>query len=138
MPSLVFGAFDGLHKGHIALLNFAKSQGGELHVALATDEAIQILKRVQPAHSFEERKEALMKTGLVTSILASQPDDNYASIRALKPGQIILGYDQELLRAHLLEWLKEHKLSVQVLTAPAHYPERYKTSLLYDRNKINP
>lgn len=138
MSCLVFGSFDGLHEGHMALLTLVKTQGEDLHVALATDEAIQTLKQVHPAHNFEARKEALLKTGLIASVFASQPGDDYICIRTLAPSQIVLGYDQEALRAHLLEWLKEHKLSVQVTTAPAHYPERYKTSLLYDRHQINP
>lgn len=138
MSCLVFGSFDGLHEGHIALLTFAKEQGGDLHVALATDSAIRTLKKVQSAHDFEARKKTLLETGLITSVIASEPGDDYACISTLTPSQIILGYDQEALRIHLLEWLKEHKLSVQVITAPAHYPERYKTSLLYARHQINP
>jgi len=41
---LANGAFDVLHTGHIELLNYAKSLGDYLLVALDTDERIQVAK----------------------------------------------------------------------------------------------
>lgn len=135
---LVFGSFDGIHEGHKQLLQFAKSQVKELHAALATDETIRELKGVHPAYTFNERKESLLQTGFIISVSPSQTGDEYACIQALHPSHIILGYDQNTLKEHLLKWLKKHKMNPSILTAPAHHPDRFKTSLLYDRHQINP
>lgn len=122
----------------MALLNFAKSQAPNLTVALATDETIMSLKKVHPAFSFEQRVEALQKTSLVNAILPSKPHDDYQCIRTAQPNVIVLGYDQSALRDHLLDWLKQHKMAIEIVTAPSHQPEMYKTSLLYDRPQITP
>jgi rfaE bifunctional protein nucleotidyltransferase chain/domain len=53
----VNGTFDIIHPGHIALLNFAKSQGDHLTVAIDSDRRVRSLKgNSRPINSEYERK----------------------------------------------------------------------------------
>jgi rfaE bifunctional protein nucleotidyltransferase chain/domain len=54
---MVNGTFDILHRGHIELLNFAKSQGDSLLVAIDTDRRVKELKGdSRPVNNQEDRK----------------------------------------------------------------------------------
>lgn len=54
---MVNGTFDILHRGHIELLNFAKSQGDRLLVAIDTDRRVKELKgSSRPVNNQQDRK----------------------------------------------------------------------------------
>ena len=54
---MVNGTFDILHRGHIELLNFAKSKGDRLLVAIDTDRRVKELKgEDRPVNNQEDRK----------------------------------------------------------------------------------
>jgi rfaE bifunctional protein nucleotidyltransferase chain/domain len=57
---LTNGVFDILHKGHIELLKFAKSQGSKLIVAIDSDDRVKKLKGDdRPVNSQDDRKKIL-------------------------------------------------------------------------------
>lgn len=57
MKVVVNGTFDIIHPGHIALLNYAKSLGDYLIVAIDTDERVRQLKGpTRPINNQNERK----------------------------------------------------------------------------------
>jgi len=57
---LVNGTFDILHRGHIEMLNFARSQGTYLLVAIDSDRQVKELKgQSRPINNQEDRKFAL-------------------------------------------------------------------------------
>ena len=54
---IVNGTFDILHRGHLTLLNHAKSLGDYLIVCIDTDERVKQLKgEDRPIHNQEDRK----------------------------------------------------------------------------------
>lgn len=54
---MVNGTFDILHRGHLELLNFAKSKGNALLVAIDTDRRVKELKgQDRPINNQEDRK----------------------------------------------------------------------------------
>jgi D-beta-D-heptose 7-phosphate kinase/D-beta-D-heptose 1-phosphate adenosyltransferase len=54
---MVNGTFDILHRGHIELLNFARSRGDSLMVAIDTDRRVKELKGTdRPINNQEDRK----------------------------------------------------------------------------------
>ncbi len=57
---IVNGTFDILHRGHIEMLNYAKSQGTYLLVAIDSDKLVKELKGdTRPVNNQEDRKFAL-------------------------------------------------------------------------------
>ncbi len=78
----VGGTFDGLHKGHEAILTAAFSQGEHVTVGLTSDEFVQKLKNSHGSiKSFEERKQALVawltQKGWVTQAVIIGINDKY-------------------------------------------------------------
>ena len=132
--ALIFGAFDGLHDGHISLLKTAQQYANEIIIALARDEVIRALKSHDPKFAFAERMNTLKETDLVHDVI---PGDvtlgEYTCIPDVQPDVIVLGYDQEELEKDLKRWLNQHNLSIELIRAPAFKPDIYKSSLLnYD------
>lgn len=56
---LVWGAWDGLHVGHLNLLRRAKERCKELYVGVNADEYIEEIKGHQPIYSYKQRCEAI-------------------------------------------------------------------------------
>jgi rfaE bifunctional protein nucleotidyltransferase chain/domain len=57
MKVMVNGTFDILHRGHIELLNYAKSLGDQLLVAIDTDRRVTELKGIgRPINNQDDRK----------------------------------------------------------------------------------
>jgi len=66
----VNGTFDILHSGHLALLNFAKSQGDMLTVAIDTDRRVKELKgQDRPVNNQDERQELLSNLKAVDRVV---------------------------------------------------------------------
>lgn len=74
---LVNGTFDVIHPGHLAMLNYAKSLGDFLIVAIDTDERVQALKGLsRPINNQEERKLLLENLKAVDEVkLFSSPEE---------------------------------------------------------------
>lgn len=54
---MVNGTFDILHRGHLELLSFARSQGDQLLVAIDTDSRVKELKGItRPINNQDDRK----------------------------------------------------------------------------------
>ena len=67
---LTNGVFDVLHKGHIELLKFAKSQGQKLVVAIDSDARVRSIKGdSRPINSEEDRKRLLEAIEFVDEVL---------------------------------------------------------------------
>jgi D-beta-D-heptose 7-phosphate kinase/D-beta-D-heptose 1-phosphate adenosyltransferase len=65
----VNGTFDVIHLGHLALLNFAKSLGNHLTVAIDSDERVKRLKgKSRPINNVYERKILLQNLKAVDSV----------------------------------------------------------------------
>lgn len=78
---LVNGAFDILHVGHIDLLNYAKSLGNHLTVALDTDRRIKENKGVtRPINSFATRSVIMKNLKAVDEVMSFDSDNELISI----------------------------------------------------------
>ena len=72
----VNGTFDVLHPGHIALLNFAKSLGSRLFVAIDSDERVKDFKGpTRPINSVNERKLLLQNLKAVDEVEVFDSDE---------------------------------------------------------------
>tara|TARA_R110002012_G_scaffold206948_1_gene376939 strand:+ start:1417 stop:1815 length:399 start_codon:yes stop_codon:yes gene_type:complete len=93
----VNGCFDVLHVGHIRLLEFAKSHGDCLIVALDTDEKVKNAKGInRPFNNLETRKEVMSSIKYVDLVLDFSSDEELVTLlNIIKPDTRILGSDWE-------------------------------------------
>ncbi len=76
MKIFVNGTFDILHPGHLRLLNYAKSLGDYLLVAIDTDVRVKRLKgESRPINNQFERKEMLMNLKAVDEVVFFETEE---------------------------------------------------------------
>ena len=90
----VNGTFDLLHRGHLELLNYAKSLGYVI-VGIDTDECIKGKKGpTRPIHNQEERKFHLENLKSVDEVIFFSSEPEFEGlIKSLEPDIIIVGSD---------------------------------------------
>ena len=91
----VNGTFDLLHRGHLELLNFAKSYGDYLIVAIDTDDRVKQKKgSSRPIYNQEERKFFLENLKAVNEVKFFSSDKELEQlIKDFKPDIMIVGSD---------------------------------------------
>ena len=90
----VNGTFDILHRGHLELLNYAKSLG-DGYVGIDTDECVREKKGPsRPIHTEEERKFLLENLKSVDEVIFFSSEPEFEElIKSLKPDIIVVGSD---------------------------------------------
>lgn len=91
---LVFtnGCFDILHAGHVRLLEFARSQGERLIVAINSDASVHRIKgHDRPIIAVEERAEILRSLRCVDDVKVFHEDNPEPLIRRLRPDVLVKG-----------------------------------------------
>ena len=91
---MVFGAFDGLHLGHLYFFRQAKKYGDWLIVSVGTDQNVSRIKGRRPLFSQEERLELVGQFRIVDQAVLGDERDFYNHIKEYEPDVICLGYDQ--------------------------------------------
>ena len=91
----VNGTFDILHPGHIRLLNYAKSLGTRLFVAIDSDVRVKLLKGLdRPVNTASERKEMLLALKSVDEVEIFSSDEELTMwIKQIRPDIMIVGSD---------------------------------------------
>jgi D-beta-D-heptose 7-phosphate kinase/D-beta-D-heptose 1-phosphate adenosyltransferase len=91
----VNGCFDVLHRGHIELLRFAKSQGDHLVVGIDSDDRVRQNKGYKrPVNTQEDRKYFLEAITYVDEVTVFNDDSGLIeSIRMCSPECMIIGSD---------------------------------------------
>ncbi len=130
---MVFGVFDGVHKGHREFFREAKSHGDHLIVAVALDDVVRRLKGHLPKKDLAARMTHVQKEEFVDEVVAGDEElGTYKVIVGHKPDVIALGYDQKDLEEDLKKNLKKFDWPVAIVIAGPHRPNRYHSSLLKD------
>lgn len=95
MKIMVNGTFDILHRGHIELLNYARSLGDSLLVAIDTDRRVKELKgNDRPINCQEDRKFHLENLKAVDSVVFFDSKDELIEImKSWKPDIYVKGSD---------------------------------------------
>ena len=103
------GCFDILHRGHVAYLNRAKSQGDVLVVGLNSDESVRRLKGPdRPINTLEDRVEVMSALSCIDYIVPFADDTPHEVIRGVRPDVFVKGGDytrESLPEAPLVEEL---------------------------------
>ena len=91
----VNGTFDIVHRGHIEMLNYARSLGDQLMVAIDTDRRVQQLKgAARPVNSQTERVLLLENLKAVDSVCTFDSDQELENIIKLyAPDIMVKGSD---------------------------------------------
>ena len=89
------GTFDIIHRGHIELLNYAKSLGDVLYVGIDTDERVREKKGPsRPVNSLEERIFMLQNLKAVDYVLDFSSDKALEGlVKIIKPDIMVVGSD---------------------------------------------
>src|SRR3989338_10530126 len=128
--ALVFGTFDVLHPGHLRFLKTA-FEYGRLIVALTPDVMCRYYKGRLPCRTYEERKRCLEKISYIHKIVpADMRSGSFRIVAKLRPSVIVLGYDQELLRSHLVKRLSDFNLNPALITLKPYRRQLYRASRL--------
>lgn len=92
---MVNGTFDILHRGHIELLNYARSQGDQLLVAIDTDRRVRELKgETRPINCQEDRKFFLYNLRAVDTVVLFDSKEELINImKEYKPDVYVKGSD---------------------------------------------
>ena len=95
MHIMVNGTFDILHRGHIELLNYAKSLGDNLLVAIDTDRRVNELKgNDRPINNQEDRKFHLENLKAVDCVMFFDSKEELIEImKEWKPDIYVKGSD---------------------------------------------
>ena len=120
---LAGGVFDIIHPGHIHTLNAAKALGDVLIVAIATDKTAQKMKKRQPLHNQELRRELVSCLSMVDKAIVGHEDDIFETVRAIKPDIIVLGYDQVHQNQFISDGCKRINLDVEIVRLQSPVPE---------------
>ena len=91
---MVFGAFDGLHPGHLDFFKQAKKYGDFLIVSVGTDKNAKAIKGKKPLFNQKERLALVASVGLIDKAVLGAEKDFYRQIKKYAPVVICLGYDQ--------------------------------------------
>ena len=91
----VNGTFDILHRGHLDMLKFARSQGDELLVIIDTDRRVKELKgESRPINSQDDRKYMLESLKFVDRVeFFDSKEDLKRVLEAYQPDVIVKGSD---------------------------------------------
>ena len=94
---IVNGTFDILHRGHIEMLNFARSQGTYLLVAIDSDRQVRELKGTsRPVNKQEDRKFMLDNLQCVDAVWIFDTQEELEHIcKIYKPHLMVKGGDYD-------------------------------------------
>ncbi|OGI65510.1 hypothetical protein A3A95_03095 [Candidatus Nomurabacteria bacterium RIFCSPLOWO2_01_FULL_39_18] len=135
---MVFGTFDGLHRGHINFLKQAKKLSSEsfLVVSVARDQNVIKIKGVPVSLNEKKRKILVQKCKLADKVILSGIKNHIPHIVKEKPDIIALGYDQKAYVKNLKKDLKNKGLSVKIVRLKSYREKIYKNHLLKTKRRI--
>ena len=118
---LAAGVFDLLHYGHIRYLEEAKKAGGKnarLVVIVARDETVRRLKGSDPVIPEDQRRAVIEALKVVDEALLGFEDlDLDRVLQQVKPDIVVVGHDQDAIRAQVEKINKARELKIKLVQA---------------------
>lgn len=129
---MVFGTFDGVHKGHLNFFKQARklAKNAFLIVSIARDKNVKKIKGVLPILNEKKRFDLVKKCGLVDKIVFAGLNTHIPHIIKENPDIIALGYDQYNYIKNLKKDLKNKGIIVDIVRLEAYKEHVYKNHLL--------
>ena len=128
---MVFGAFDGLHSGHLHFFRQARKYGDTLLVSVGTDRNVEKIKGKKPVLSESERVDLIKQLRIVDDAILGAEADYFLHIKEHMPDVICLGYDQWAQEESVRKGLDEVGLfKTQIYRLESYEPTRAKSTIL--------
>lgn len=129
---MVFGTFDGLHKGHLNFFKQAKklAKSPFLIVSIARDKNVFKIKNYQPILKERERQNLVKKSKLVDKVVLASKINYLAHILKEAPDIIALGYDQVAYVQDLKKDLKNKNIFIKIIRLKPYKEKIYKNHLI--------
>ncbi len=129
---MVFGTFDGLHKGHLNFFKQAKNlaQNSFLIVSIARDKNVLKIKGDCPTKNETERQFLISSCTLADKVVLSGLKNHIPHIIKEHPDIIALGYDQRDYIKNLKKDLRSKGLDVRIVRLKPYKQNIYKNKLL--------
>jgi len=129
---LVFGVFDGVHKGHLNFFKQAKRHGDHLTVVLGRDKTVYRLKQYYPVRKEKQRLKEAERVELVDEVRLGYMDDPYKIIFEINPDIICLGYDQNSFTEDLQKKIKG--TNIDIFRLKPYKEKTYHSSIINKKN----
>lgn len=122
LHGLIFGVFDKLHAGHDFFISEAIKKVSELTIVVAPDTFVITTKHKSPTDSQDKRIQKLRETySAVQVVLGDEENDSWKVLALYTPDIIFLGYDQHVLKEHLIEYIEKNNLVTRIeIIGPYH------------------
>ena len=135
---MVFGTFDGLHKGHLNFFWQARKLAVDsfLVVSIARDKNVIKIKGKSPFLTEKKRMILLKKCKLADKVILSGIKNHIPHIAKENPDIIALGYDQKVYVKNLKRDLKNKGILVKIVHLKPFKKGIYKNHLLRAKNKF--
>ncbi|MEK9180068.1 MAG: adenylyltransferase/cytidyltransferase family protein [Patescibacteria group bacterium] len=128
---MVFGVFDGVHDGHKAFFEEARTYGDHLIVVVAQDIIVEELKGKRPLRDMAERFADLEALDGVDEVAIGDAKlGTYEVVLKYQPDIIALGYDQTAMKEDLEAHYEKFDWHPEIKVMSAFEPNKYKSSLL--------
>lgn len=129
---MVFGTFDGVHKGHLNFFKQARKLAPKsfLIVSVARDRNVLKIKGSSPALNEKKRITLIEKCKLVDKVVLSGVRNHIPHIIKEYPDIIALGYDQKAYVQNLKKDLKNKGVTVKITRLKSYKEKIYKNNLL--------
>ncbi|PIT93342.1 MAG: FAD synthase [Candidatus Harrisonbacteria bacterium CG10_big_fil_rev_8_21_14_0_10_38_8] len=130
MKVLVFGTFDGVHKGHQSMLSQARKLGSHLTVVVALDIVVNELKGRKPRNNELERIQLIKEQKLADEVTLGDGEiGSWQILEKCRPDIIALGYDQQLLESDLLTYLRGSQNPPKIVILKPYKPDKFHNNL---------
>jgi len=129
------GIFDLLHKGHLEVLDFAKSLGDKLVVGINSDKATKILKGPdRPVNNEKDRKKILSSLSVVDEVVIFNNVATYSIIDDINPDIVVKGGEFTAEEIRKRDNIPDH---IQIKVAPLLDKVNYSTTKVIERVRKN-
>jgi FAD synthetase len=135
---MIFGTFDGLHKGHLNFFKQAKNfiKNSFLIVSIARDKNVLRIKKRKPLLGEKERLALVKRCDFVDKVILAGKVNYLAHILKEKPDIIALGYDQKAYVKDLKKDLKNKGILIKIIRLKPYKKKIYKNHLINKKKLI--
>ena len=118
---MIFGIFDGIHKGHRDFFRAAKEYGDYLIAVVAQDHIVEHIYGKLPKVNLADRFAHLEREDEVNQIVIGEPTASVVNlVKRYEPNALIFSTTQELLHEDFERHKKEIPFQVTVHTVEGH------------------